>query len=205
MVCWPLVTLLINLIESAAVKKMRQKENGQTLRPEIHDSVFIAEGVRIYGDVAIAEEASVWFNVVLRGDEGRIEIGRATNVQDNVIIHSDMGAGVIIGDRVTVGHGTVVRGCRIGADVMVGMNTTIMSHAEIGAQSIVGANSFIPYHKIFPPKSLIMGSPAKVVRGLTDEELGFNKIAIDIYKDLVRRYRSGEIAGVSGANLAGGL
>ncbi|MBS3757785.1 MAG: gamma carbonic anhydrase family protein [Desulfobacterales bacterium] len=180
-----------------------EKNNSQVFRPELHDSVFIAEGARIYGNVVIAEGASIWFNAVLRGDEGRIEIGRDTNVQDNVVIHSDMDAGVSISERVTLGHGSVIRGCRICEDVMVGMNATIMSHAEIGAQSIVGANSFIPYHKTFPPGSLIMGSPAKAVRGLTDEELGFNRVAIDIYKNLVKRYRSGEIVGLSGAIPAG--
>ena len=160
------------------------------LCPVIHDSVFIAEGARIYGDVLIAE--------------GRIEIGRDTNIQDNVVIHSDMEeAGVIIGERVTVGHGAVIRGCRINEDVMIGMNATIMSYAEIGAQSIVGANSFIPYHKSFPPRSLIMGSPATVVRELTDEELGFNKTAVDIYKDLVKRYRAGQIVGDTGRNPGG--
>src|SRR6056297_632052 len=182
---------------------MEQRNSGSILRPDIHESAFIAEGARIYGDVVIAAGASVWFNAVLRGDEGRIEIGKDTNVQDNVVIHSDMDAGVTIDERVTVGHGSVIRGCRICEDVMVGMNATIMSHGEIGAQSIVGANSFIPYHKTFPPGSLIMGSPAKAVRGLTDEELGFNRVAIDIYKNLVKRYRSGEIVGLSGAIPAG--
>lgn len=176
---------------------MDQKTNKGILCPVIHDSVFIAAGAHIYGDVTIAEGASVWFNAVLRGDEGRIEIGRDTNIQDNVVIHSDMEAEVIVGERVTLGHGAVIRGCRISADVMIGMNTTIMSYAEIGAQSIVGANSFIPYHKSFPPGSLIMGSPAKAIRALTDEELGFNKIAVDIYKDLVKRYRDRQIVGVS--------
>ena len=172
--------------------------NRATLCPVIHNSVFIAEGARIYGDVSIAEGAGVWFNSVLRGDEGRIEIGRDTNIQDNAVIHSDMETGVIIGERVTVGHGAVIRGCRISDDVMIGMNATIMSHVEIGAQSIVGANSFIPYHKCFPPGSLIIGSPARAIRELTDEELGFNKVAIDIYKDLANRYRDGQIVGVFG-------
>ena len=179
---------------------MDQQTNSKLLCPVIHDSVFIAEGARIYGDVSIAEGASVWFNAVLRGDEGHIDIGRGTKIQETGVIHSDMEIGVIIGERVTVGHGAVLRGCRIGADVMIGMNVTIMYHVEIGMQSIVGANSFIPYQKSFPPRSLIMGSPAKAVRELTDEELGFNKIAIDIYKDLVKRYRAGKIVGVSGRN-----
>lgn len=184
---------------------MEQRNSGGTLGPDIHESAFIAEGARIYGDVVIAEGASVWFNVVLRGDEGRIEIGKDTNVQDNVVIHSDMEAGVVIGERVTLGHGAVIRGCRIAADVMIGMNTTIMSYVEIGEQSIVGANAFIPYHKSFPPRSLIRGAPAKAVRELTVDELGFNQVAIDIYKDLVRRYQMGEITGVSGRKPAGGL
>ena len=183
---------------------MNQQGKLDNLHPNIHESAFIAEGARIYGDVVIAEGASVWFNAVLRGDEGRIEIGKDTNVQDNVVIHSDMDAGVTIDERVTVGHGAVVRGCRIAADVMIGMNATIMSHVEIGEHSIVGANAFIPYHKSFPPRSLIVGAPAKAVRELTEDELGFNQVAIDIYKDLVRRYQAGEIVGLPGSPPHGG-
>jgi len=183
---------------------MEQRNSGGILRPDIHESAFIAEGARIYGDVVVAAGASVWFNAVLRGDEGRIEIGKDTNVQDNVVIHSDMDAGVTIDERVTVGHGAVVRGCRIGANVMIGMNATLMSHVEIGEHSIVGANAFVPYHKSFPPRSLIVGAPAKAVRELTGDELGFNQVAIDIYKDLVRRYQAGEIVGISGSQPRGG-
>jgi carbonic anhydrase/acetyltransferase-like protein (isoleucine patch superfamily) len=182
---------------------MEQRNSGGILRPDIHESAFIAEGARIYGDVSIAEGTSVWFNAVLRGDEGRIEIGKDSNVQDNAVIHSDMDAGVTIDERVTVGHGAVLRGCRIAGDVMIGMNATIMSYVEIGERSIVGANAFIPYHKSFPPRSLIIGSPAKAVRELNEDELGFNQVAIDIYKDLVRRYQAGEIIGVSGRNPGG--
>lgn len=177
---------------------MKGQEAGGSIRPRIHESVFIAAGARIYGDVVIGPGASVWFNAVLRGDEGRIEIGRDTNIQDNVTLHSDLGAPVVIGDRVTVGHGAVIRGCRIGADVMIGMNATIMSHVAIGEHSVVGAHAFIPYHTSFPPGSMILGSPARLVRQLTDEELTFNQAAVDIYKELVRRYRAGEIAGISG-------
>jgi len=177
---------------------MEHQATGQVCRPEIHASVFIARGAQIFGDVSIAEGVSVWFNAVLRGDEGRIEIGRDCNLQDNVLIHSDLGATVTVSDRVTVGHGAVIRSCRIGADVMIGMNATIMTGADIGEHSIVGANAFVPYHRAFPPRSMIIGSPARLVRQLTDEELAFNQAAVDVYKKLVDQYRAGNIEGVSG-------
>ncbi|MDY6824796.1 MAG: gamma carbonic anhydrase family protein [Thermodesulfobacteriota bacterium] len=177
---------------------MSQAENKRVHPIKIHESVFVAEGARIYGDVRIAEGASIWFNAVLRADEGPIEIGVDTNIQDNAVIHSDLDAAVIIAGRVTIGHGAVIRACRIGADAMIGMNATVMSGADIGEQSIVGANAFIPYNQSFAPQSLIVGSPARVVRQLTDQELTFNRLAIDTYKDLVRKYRSGEITGISG-------
>lgn len=166
--------------------------------PEIHESVFIAQGARIYGEVRIHQGASIWFNAVIRGDEGLIEIGEDSNIQDNGVIHSDMRAPVIIGRRVTIGHGAVIRACRIGDDVMIGMNSTIMSHAEIGTHSIVGANTFVPYNQSYPPESLIMGTPAKAVRQLTGSELAFNQMAIETYKNLVRQYQAGTITGISG-------
>ncbi len=170
----------------------------QVCRPEIHETVYIAQGAQIFGDVRIAEGASVWFNAVLRGDEGPVDIGRDCNIQDNVLIHSDLGAAVSIAERVTIGHGAVVRSCRIEADVMIGMNATIMSRAQIGKNSIVGANSFVPYNKSFPPGSMIIGTPARLIRPLTEDELLFNQASIDVYRKLIEQYRAGNIAGVSG-------
>jgi carbonic anhydrase/acetyltransferase-like protein (isoleucine patch superfamily) len=155
----------------------------------VHPSVFVAEGARIYGDVVIGEGSSVWFNAVIRGDEAKIVVGKCTNIQDNAVIHSDQGAETRIGDEVTIGHGAVIRGCRIGTNVMVGMNATVMSHAEIGDGSVVGANAFVPYHAKFPPHSLILGMPAKRVRGLREDEIGTNRIATEVYAELVQRYR----------------
>jgi len=168
-------------------------ENGQILSPRIHPSVFIAEGARIYGDVEIKKGASVWFNAVIRGDEGKVVIGEDTNIQDNVVVHSDAGAEVAIGGRVTVGHGSVVRGAHIENDVSIGMNATIMSYAVIGANSIVGANTFVAYHKKFPERSLVVGLPGRLIRRIEGDELKSNQVAIDIYLNLVKKYRSGEI------------
>jgi carbonic anhydrase/acetyltransferase-like protein (isoleucine patch superfamily) len=166
--------------------------------PRVDASVFVAEGARIFGDVVIGEGASVWFNAVLRGDEGKISIGHHTNIQDNAVIHSDMMVNVEIGENVTIGHGAVIRGCRIGNNVMVGMNSTVMTNAEIGDFSIVGANAFVPYDGKFPPRSLVTGSPAKLVRKLRDEDIAAITIATDIYKDLAKQYTKRKIKGYRG-------
>ena len=176
---------------------MTADNNDMVLRPRVHPSVFVAEGARIYGDVIIDEGANLWFNAVVRGDEGRVTIGRGCNIQDNVVIHSDLFEEVCLGDRVTVGHGAVLRGCRIGNDVMVGMNSTVMTHVDIGERCIVAAGSVVPYHKTFPPRTLIAGAPARAVRPLTDDEAAMNDVAVQCYHDLKERYASGTIAGHS--------
>jgi len=174
---------------------MPGKKDKKILKPRISKGVFIAEGVHIYGDVEICRDSSIWFNAVIRGDEGRITVGEGTNIQDNCVIHSDMGTQVVIGSSATIGHGAVIRGCRIGDNVMVGMNSTIMTGSEIGEASIIGANSFVPYNKKFPPRSLIIGAPARFVRELTDEEIGTNAVALAIYRKLTKDYSKGRIKG----------
>lgn len=174
---------------------MPKDKKQSPLTPRVHPSVFVAEGARIYGDVEISENASVWFNAVIRGDEGKVSIGRNTNIQDHVVVHSDFFIGTEIGDDVTVGHGAVIRGCRIGDNVMIGMHSTVMTGAEIGENSIVGANSLVPYGSTFPPRSLILGTPARKVRELTDEETRANAVAIQVYRDLIPRYRSRAVRG----------
>jgi carbonic anhydrase/acetyltransferase-like protein (isoleucine patch superfamily) len=173
---------------------MQAKEKN-VLFPKIHPSVFIADGARIYGDVVIKKGASVWFNAVIRGDEGSVTIGENTNIQDNVVVHSDAGAVVDIGHNVTVGHGAVVRGAHIGNHVSIGMNSTIMSYSEIGDYCVVGANTFVAYHKKFPEKSLITGVPARLIRRLEGEMLNASQVAVEIYLDLVKQYTSGKILG----------
>ena len=174
---------------------MQSNDDHQVLRPNIHPSVFIAEGARIYGDVEIKKGASVWFNAVIRGDEGKVTIGENTNIQDNVVVHSDNGAIVEIGDNVSVGHGAVVRSSVIGINVTIGVNAAIMSNSEIGEFSIIGASTFVAYRKKFPHRSLIMGVPGRLIRSIEGDELNANQVAVDIYLDLVTKYRSGKFLG----------
>ena len=147
--------------------------------PKIAENVFIAQSADVVGRVSIGKDSSIWFGVVVRGDVHRIEIGDRTSIQDKSMVHvthhkredeSD-GHPTIVGNDVTVGHSVVLHGCKIEDACLIGMSSTILDGAIIGKESIVGAGSLVTKGKIFPPRSLIMGSPAKVVRELTDEEV----------------------------------
>jgi carbonic anhydrase/acetyltransferase-like protein (isoleucine patch superfamily) len=148
--------------------------------PKIANSAWIAPSADIVGDVEIGEDSSVWFGCVIRGDVHYIRIGARTSVQDMSMIHvthfkkeKKIGDGypTIIGDDVTIAHKVMLHGCKIGNACLIGMSATILDGAEIGDESIVGAGSLVTKNKKFPPRSLIMGSPAKVVRELTEEEV----------------------------------
>lgn len=157
------------------------------ITPKIGQNVFIADGAKIIGEVEIDNESSVWFNCVLRGDVNFIKIGKRTNIQDLTTIHVwhrefsskgeilDAGWPTIIGDDVTIGHNCVIHACTLGNRILVGMNSVIMDGAKIGDDSIIAAGAVITKGKIFPPRSLILGNPAKFVRELKDEEIAFLK------------------------------
>ena len=153
----------------------------QGIKPKVDPTVFIAPGAHIIGDVNIGEESSIWFNAVLRGDEGPITIGKRSSVQDNSTIHLFEGAPVIIEDEVTVGHNAILHGCKIGKRSIIGMGSTILDHVEIGEECIIGANTLIPSGKIIPPRSLVLGSPGKVVRELTEKDFELIQLSIDTY------------------------
>lgn len=151
----------------------------KSYNPKISENVFIAQSADVIGRVTIGKDSSIWFGVVVRGDVHRIEIGDRTSIQDKTMIHvthykkedeSD-GNPTIIGNDVTVGHAVMLHGCKIEDACLIGMSSTILDGAVIGKESIVGAGSLVTKGKIFPPRSMIMGSPAKVVRELTDEEV----------------------------------
>lgn len=154
--------------------------NFKDKKPKISNKVFIAPSADVIGDVEIKEDSSIWFNCVVRGDVNKIRIGKNSNIQDLSTVHVDSpkekspdGYAVIIGDNVTIGHNCCIHGCVIEDAVLVGMGSTILNGACISKESIVGANSLVTTNKKFPPRSLIMGSPAKVIRELNQEEIDF--------------------------------
>ncbi|MDT2801963.1 gamma carbonic anhydrase family protein [Vagococcus lutrae] len=131
---------------------------------------FVAKSADLIGKIKLGEASTIWYQSVIRGDYGVISIGDRSNIQDGSVVHVDEQYPTVVGDDVTVGHGCIIHGCTIEDRVIVGMGSTIMNGAKIGQDSIVGANSLVTERKEFPPGSLIMGSPAKVIRALTDEE-----------------------------------
>lgn len=157
-------------------------------QPQINETVFVAENAAIIGDVIIGAKASVWYGAVLRGDSDSIRIGAGTNVQDNAVVHVDPGFPVSIGDDSIVGHLALVHGATIENNVLVGMHSTILNGAHIGEFSIVGANALVTSNTIIPPKSLVLGSPAKVVKELTDKQIDHIKRNAAAYVTLGEAY-----------------
>lgn len=149
--------------------------------PAIDPTGFVAPGAKIIGDVQIGAESTIWFNAVIRGDEGAITIGKRCSIQDNSTIHLYEGAPVNIEDEVTIGHNVILHGCTIGKRSIIGMGATILDHAEIGEECIIGANTLIPQGKKIPPRSLVIGSPGKVARELNEKDLELIQLSIDSY------------------------
>lgn len=132
--------------------------------------VFIAPSATVIGQVLLGDEVSIWFGAVLRGDSDQISIGAKTNIQDNAVIHCDPGQPTIIGESCIIGHGAIVHGAKLANNVLVGMNATILNDAKIGEFSIIGANALVTAGMEIPPRSLVLGSPAKIVRSITEKQ-----------------------------------
>lgn len=156
--------------------------------PRIHPTTFAAANATILGDVTLGEESSVWFHCVVRADINRIVIGPRSNIQDGSVIHLADDFGTEVGELVTVGHKAILHACKIGDEVLVGMGAIVLDGAEIGARSIIGAGAIVTGGKVFPPGSLILGTPAKVVRTLTLEEQAGIRVWADRYVTLSREY-----------------
>ena len=138
--------------------------------PEVHPEAWIASNASVIGKVKLEKNSSIWFNAVLRGDIELITIGENSNVQDGSVLHTDPGYPLTIGKGVTVGHMVMLHGCQISDDTLIGIGSIILNNAKIGKNCIIGANSLITENKIIPDNSLVVGSPGKVVREVTEEE-----------------------------------
>ncbi len=162
----------------------------EIIKPKIHEEAYIAPTAVIIGDVEIAEGVSIWDGAVLRGDVAKISVGRNSNVQDNAVLHADYGQPTVVGENVTIGHMAVVHAAKIGNNVIVGIHAVVLNGAEVGDGSVIGAGAVVTPGTKIPPKSLVLGIPAKVVRQGEDVE----KMAIEngkVYQDLRDRHRRG--------------
>ncbi|HEY4716756.1 MAG TPA: gamma carbonic anhydrase family protein [bacterium] len=160
------------------------------INPKLHESVFVAETACIIGDVEIGENSSVWYNAVIRGDVNYIRIGEMTNIQDMSMLHVTKETHpLLIGSGVTIGHSVTLHGCTIADACLIGMGTVILDGAVIGKESIVAAGAVVTEEMRIEPRSLVMGFPAKIKRGVTEKELQWIKQSAKNYISYVKRYR----------------
>jgi len=157
------------------------------ITPVVHPQAFVHETAVLIGDVHVASGCYIGPHASLRGDFGRIIVEQGANVQDTCVMHSFPGKDCIVGQNGHIGHGAVLHGCRIGADVLIGMNAVVMDDASIGESSIVGATAFVSANFECPPRSLVIGVPAKVKRLLSDKEIEWKKQGTQEYQELTRR------------------
>ena len=158
--------------------------------PQIADSAWVADSAQVMGKVALGDDVGIWFGAVVRGDTESICIGAGSNIQDLSVLHADLGQPLTIGSGVTVGHKAVLHGCTIGDDSLIGIGAVVLNGAKIGNNCLVGARSLVTEGKEFPPGSLIMGSPAKVVRSLSPEQIQGLRMTALHYIDNAKRYQT---------------
>ncbi|KQP43335.1 gamma carbonic anhydrase family protein [Pseudorhodoferax sp. Leaf274] len=159
--------------------------------PQVAETAWVADSAQVIGGVALAPDASVWPGVVIRGDSGPISVGEGSNIQDNSVLHADEGVPLTIGKHVTVGHQVMLHGCTVGDESLIGIGAIVLNHAKIGRNCLVGAGALVTEGKEFPDGSMIVGSPAKVVRQLTPEQIEGLRRSARHYVDNARRYRAG--------------
>ena len=139
--------------------------------PQVASSAWIAPGAHVIGNVTLKDQSSVWFNAVIRADNEPIVVGFRSNIQESAVLHVDVGCPLIIGDDVTIGHQATLHGCTIGNGSLIGIQATVLNRAIIGKHCLIGAGALVTEGKIIPDRSLVVGSPAKVIRELTDDEV----------------------------------
>jgi carbonic anhydrase/acetyltransferase-like protein (isoleucine patch superfamily) len=157
-------------------------------RVECHPESWVAPTAVLVGKVKLEAGASVWFNTVLRGDNELIHIGENSNVQDGSVMHTDMGFPLTLGKGVTIGHNVMLHGCTVGDYSLIGINAVVLNGAKIGKNCLIGANALIPEGKVIPDGSLVMGSPGKVVRELTEQQIKMLEASAAHYVHNAQRY-----------------
>ena len=162
-----------------------------TLTPRVAATAWVADSAQVIGNVELAEGASVWFGAILRGDNETMRIGRNSNVQDGSMLHSDEGFPLTLGENVTIGHQVMLHGCSVGDGTLIGIKAVVLNGAKIGKNCLVGAGALVTEGKEFPDGSMILGSPAKVVRELSPEQIAGMQRAAMHYVDNAKRYQAG--------------
>jgi len=155
------------------------------LRGEEH---YLAPNATLIGSIVLEDRTSIWFNATLRGDNEPIVVGEGTNIQDGSVLHTDEGFPLVIGKNVTVGHMVVLHGCTVGNNCLIGINAVVLNNVEIGDNCLIGANTLIPEGKKIPGNSLVMGSPGKIVRELSPEQIVRIRQSAEHYVENLRRY-----------------
>ena len=161
------------------------------IAPRIDGSAWVADSAQVMGNVELAEGASIWFGAIVRGDTEEIRVGRNSNVQDGSVLHTDHEKPLTIGDDVTVGHKVMLHGCTIGDGSLIGIGAVVLNGAKIGKGCLVGAGSLVTEGKEFPDGSMIVGSPARVVKQLTPEQLGKLRLSALHYVENAQRFKAG--------------
>lgn len=157
--------------------------------PSLGREVWIADNATVIGDVRLGDHTSIWWNAVLRGDNDPITIGANSNIQDGSVLHTDDGVPLDIGANVTVGHKVMLHGCTVGEGSLIGINAVVLNRAVIGKHCLIGANSLIPEGKVIPDRSLVCGSPGRIIRELTDHEISRLQASADGYVANALRYQ----------------
>ena len=162
-----------------------------SIAPRVDPTAWVADSAQVMGNVTLEADANIWFGVVIRGDNEPITIGEGSNIQDASVLHSDLGKPLTVGKRVTVGHGVMLHGCTIGDESLIGIGAVVLNGAVIGKNCLVGAGSLVTEGKVFPDGSMIVGSPARVVRQLTPEQMEGLRMSAQHYIENASRFRTG--------------
>lgn len=165
------------------------------LRPTLAPDAWVAPGATVIGDVHVGPRSSVWYGATVRGDVFPIRVGAGTNIQDRSVLHVTTGRhATVVGDGVTVGHGVTLHGCRIGDRALVGIGAIVLDGAEVGEEAMIGAGALVTPGTVIPPRTLALGSPARVKRPLTDAELDHLRASGPAYEALAQWHRTGLVA-----------